>query len=324
MAKKSKIKPLEKSKWEDEKYINTADAIKTGRTEGIAIRTAKKYPNKKPMWRKSFWLQKDQKINEILDWLFFTVKDFFSKIWGKKIITQEDLDKSKEIIEDLREQLRKRENEYKELDYLHNSQRKDLNLARQVIRHVDSYEEILNKFEKRIAESVKKDKRIEEWIKNEVKKHRWIFGLDCEVKAKNVDVDPQTQIDLHIRTNYGEDRVIEVKSPNIPIFSNKPKRMNIHKELSEALSEVIEYLQRVQSYSQLRQRGTYRIDKPIGRILAGYNINDDEKRLLDEWNFNLGPVIKIITYNDLIANARKEIELIAFAGKALKKENTSK
>lgn len=315
MSKQSPLKPLEKSQWEDDKFINTATAYKEGKTEGIAIRTAKKY-DKRVQLRKSFWLQKDQKVDEILDWLFGSVKKLFSKFWGKEIITPKEIEASQKLIEDLRNQLKKRESELEELKIKYDLQQKELSLAQELVGKYEDYERTLNQFEEKIKNSVKNNERIEEWIKTEIKNHRWILGLDCEVKAKNKDVDTQTEIDLHIETNYGEERIIEVKSPNLPFFEgNESKRWNLSKDLTTALSEIIEYLQRTQSYSLLRRRGTYAIDKPIGRIIAGYELDGNQKKLLSDWNFHLSPVIKIITFKELIQNARKELELIKIAKK---------
>lgn len=311
---------MEETTWEDDNFINHATVYKEGKTEGIAVRTAKKYNNRK-QWRKSFWLQKDQKIDEILDWLFGSVKRLFSKFWGKEIITPNELEASQKLIEDLRQQLKKRENELEDLKTRYDLQQKELSLAYELIDKFDDYEKILNQFEDKIKESIKNNERIEEWIKSQIKEHRWILGLDCEVKAKNKDVDTQTEIDLHIETNFGEDRIIEVKSPNLPIFDGKEnKRWNLSRDLINGLSEIIEYLQRTQSYGLIRQRGTYAIDKPIGRIIAGYDLSEEQEKLLNDWNFHLSPVIKIITFKELIKNARKEIELIKLAQKIQNKK----
>ncbi len=315
MPKQSPFKPLEESTWEDNKFVNHATVYKEGKTEGIAVKTAKKYGDKK-QWRRSFWLQKDQKVDEILDWLFGSVKKLFSKFWGKEIITPREIEASRKLIEDLRTQLKKRESELEELKNKYDLQQKELSLAQELIEMYDDYEKTLNQFEEKIKTSVKNNKRIEEWIKTEIKSHRWILGLDCEVKAKNKDVDAQTEIDLHIETNFGEERIIEIKSPNLPLFDGKEnKRWNLSRDLANGLSEIIEYLQRTQSYTLIRQRGTYAIDKPIGRIIVGYELNDDQKKLLNDWNFHLSPIIKIITFKDLIQNARKELELIKLARK---------
>ncbi|MHB1829908.1 MAG: hypothetical protein ACYCO0_00780 [Candidatus Micrarchaeaceae archaeon] len=322
---KKGLQPLEEDTWEDENYINHATVYKQGKVEGIAVKTAKKYSKGRPQWRQSFWLQKDQDVEGILEWLFGSVKRLFSKFWGREIISPTEIEANKKLVEELRGRLKVREGELDELMERYNIQQNELALAREVTGQFENYEKILNAFEEKIKTSVKNNERIEEWVKTEIKTNRWLMGLDCEVKAKNKDVDTQTEIDLHIETNFGEERLIEAKSPNLAIFDSKDeKRYNISSELARGLSELIEYMQRTQAYSLIKQRGVYAIDKPIGRILAGYELNEAQERLLNDWNFYLGPAIKIITFKELIKNARKEIELIKVAEKGKLQEEAEK
>lgn len=313
------IKTLEKKSWEDKDFIIQSDVIKTGRTEGVATRTLKKYSDKAPMFRKSLFIHKDQNVVGILGWLVETISGYFRKFWNKEV-TLEELKKSQKEVDLVRNQLVKKSNELDDLKMKFSEQKNQLYLAREVINNASKYESILNSFTDKIKESVCEDKNIEEWVKSEVKKNRWLLGLDCEVKAKNRDIDTETEIDLHIETNYGEQRIIEVKSPNINIFysnSKKGGRLNIYKDVSIGLSELIEYMRRADINSGLRRKGIYAIQKPIGRLLIGYNLTKDEKEVLNDWNFYLGPYVKIITYKELINSAKKEIALIKDSEKQL-------
>lgn len=308
--------PLDEETWEDEEYRTHASVYKTDKTEGIAIKTENKNKTKWNRWHKSFWLQKDEDVNGLLNWLFGTIKRQFARFWGKEIITPEEIQSTKNAIHELEVQLAMARADYKELEMRYESQLKEVSLAKELIEHLDEYERVLNNFENKISTSVKNNERIEEWVKAEIQKNRWLLGLDCEVKAKNKPVDTQTGIDMHIQTNYGEDRIIEVKSPNLKIFRGEEgKRHNISPDLAEGLSELVEYLERTESYSLIKQQGVYKIEKPVGRILAGYALDDDQERLLKDWNFYLSPVIKIITYKELINNAKKELELIKITRK---------
>jgi len=309
------LKPVDQNVHEDKDFTTAATVYKTGKTEGIAIKTAKKNKGGILHWRKSFWIQKDQDVNGILNWLFYTVKNFFAKFWGKEIITSADVSKSEKLVGELREKLRQTEAENEELKMKYALQQKDLDLAREVISKPDEYTKILNEFERMVTDSVSKNERVEGPIKDYIKKHRWILGLDCEVKAKNKDIDTQTEIDLHIITNYSEDRVIEVKSPNLPVFPKETGTLTLHAEIAKGLGELVVYLRRTNTYSILKSKGVYGIDKPIGRLLVGYELTPEQREVLNDWNFHLGPCIKIITFKDLIANAKKEIELINYARK---------
>lgn len=315
------MKIIDQNKWEDENYLVEAGVIKTARTEGVAVRTSKKYHGKPPIRRKSFFIQKNQKVSEILNWLFVTIKNFFSKYWGKEVVTEEELRQTQNSVKTLKKQLREEEKRYEKLQREFKAQKRELQLAYEVIDNISVYKTTLKKFELKIKESVKNDKRIEEWVKNEIKKNRWILGLDCEVKAKNQKIDIDTAIDLHIITNYGEQRIIEVKSPNLPIFMVKKTggRMDITSTVKTGLSELIEYMRRTDINSGLKKRGNYGIQKPIGRLLIGYKLSSAEEEMLNDWNFHLAPHIKIITFKELIISAKKEIALINSASEKLKR-----
>ncbi len=310
-----KIKILEGKTWEDERFIIQSDAIKTGRTEGVATRTLKKYEGKAPMARKSFFIHKDQNVAEILGWLVNTISSYFRKYWNRDVTLQQ-LEKSQKEVDVLKNELIKRGGEHEELKRKFSEQEKDLKLAQEVIKNAQNYKTKLDEFEKKIEESVINKKNIEEWVKEEIKNNRWLLGLDCEVKAKNKNIDIETEVDIHVETNFGEQRIIEAKSPNLRVFYSKSKkggRLNISKEVSVALSEIIEYMRRTDVNSGLRTKGVYGIQKPIGRVLVGYELTSQEKEVLNDWNFYLAPYIKIVTYKELINSARKEINLIKAA-----------
>jgi hypothetical protein len=313
---------LEKKTWEDSNFIIESDAIKTARTQGVATRTLKKYNSRPPMSRKSFFIHKDQNVVKILSWLLDTVGAYFRKFWDKSI-TLKQVERSQQEVETLKNELIKRGKEHEELKKKYDDQKKELELAKEVIKNAQKYEDELSNFEEVVKQSVKENRNIEELVKEKIKENRWLLGLDCEVKAKNKDIDIETEIDLHIETNYGEQRIIEVKSPNIKIFSSRHKnggRMNISNDVAIGLSELIEYMRRTDISSGIQQRGVYGIQKPIGRVLVGYDLTQEEAGVLNDWNFYLAPYIKIITYKELINSARKEIALIKATEKQLRKK----
>lgn len=318
IANDSELETLATDKWEDEKYEIKATVLKSGKTEGISFKT-----KKKTYWRdnRSFYINKDQEVGKVLNWFFVTIKQFFARFWGKQIITEEEIKADDRVVNDLRDKLREREEENRKLKDAFKTQQQELALAKEVIGNSNQYTKELDDFEKMIVDSVANDTNIEEKVKNELKNKRWILGLDCEVKAKNKDIDTATEIDLHIETNYGEQRIIEVKSPNIALFTKKKEngRLSLEGKISDGLSELIEYMRRTDINSGLRRRGVYEIQKPIGRILAGYELESDEQEILNDWNFYLGPYIKFITFKDLISNARKEIELLTIARELFEK-----
>jgi hypothetical protein len=63
-------------------------------------------------------------------------------------------------------------------------------------------------------------------------------------------------------------------------------------------------------YSNIEEAGTYKISKPAGVVVTGFNLTKDEERLLSHWNFHLRPHIRIVTYNDLIQSAHRNLESV--------------
>ena len=108
-----------------------------------------------------------------------------------------------------------------------NKQQLELNLAKEVIDKIEVYESKLTEFETEVKRISTFTERDEQSIKLKLKESRWILGIDCEVKASEKEVDPQLAIDLHIKTEVGEDKVFEFKSPNIKLFFKKEGRCKI-------------------------------------------------------------------------------------------------
>jgi len=74
-------------------------------------------------------------------------------------------------------------------------------------------------------------------------------------------------------------------------------------------------MRRTDINSGLQRKGTYGIQKPIGRILADYDLTKDEQEVMNDWNFYLNTYIRFVTFKELIANAKKEIEMISVVKK---------
>ena len=185
-------------------------------------------------------------------------------------------------------------------------------LAKEVKSKKQDYQATLDKFAKEIENSVKEKSNIEEDIKNLIKSNRWLLGLDCEVRAKNKNIDNQAEIDLHIINSFGQNRIIELKSPNKNPFRRKREngRFEITPDLSEALSELLTYMNKTDFYSEIEIEGTYKINKPSGMIIIGYRLDKESKKFLNQLNYHLRPHICVVPYDEVIENAKKEISLI--------------
>jgi hypothetical protein len=189
---------------------------------------------------------------------------------------------------------------------------------------LNNFQTTFNELKQLIKESIEKNVGKEEKIKEKIKKNKWLLGLECDIDAKNQDIDNQGEIDLHIKTKYDEDKIFEIKSPNIKPFIGKrmnsktKTRLIMSDELADGLSELIFYLERTNLYAELKLQGGYGISKASGFILIGYNLTDDEKTMINYLNFHLSPHIRIITYNDLENNIERELETVKKFAKSSK------
>lgn len=316
-----KKKKVNKSNFKDidrEKFMEgnletelTLSKVKDANVSGVHINTGRYFTEKYTKRHKGVWIPSSLDVNSWLRKLKVALYSLFNKN-GKKILSQNDLilqeNKIKELEKQLFEEQKKREEMEKNLqDY---KAKKDL--AKEIKSKKEEYQKILNQFEEEIKKAVREDNNVEEDIKTKIKTNRWILGLDCEVRAKNKDIDNQASIDLHIINSFGQNRIIEVKSPNKHLFKRKREegRFEFTPELSEAIGELLSYMNKTDFYSEIKMEGTYKINKPAGIILIGYNLNKEDKKFLNQLNYHLRPHIQIITYNDIIENANKEISLI--------------
>jgi len=150
------------------------------------------------------------------------ISSIFKNFYGEKIIfSEEDIEKEKKKIESLQDELEQQRTKYKEIEQIYVKQQEKVKLATETKEELSHYETILNKFTKDINKAVQENKNIENNIRVDLQNNRWILGLDCEIKATNKDIDPKSEIDLHIISELGEEKVFEIKSPNKKLFVNK-------------------------------------------------------------------------------------------------------
>ena len=268
---------------------------------------------------KSFNIQQEDDlsvISKILRW------------FGKKLgmITDESpedlIKKYEEEIKELNKQLSEKTIKQEQLKLELAEKQKELELAKQVSGDIANFSEKLTKLKEEIEASKKDNLRKEKEIKEKIRGSKWVLGLDCQVKAKEISVDTQSALDLHIKTDLGEDRIFEFKSPNLdPFFKTVDnKRLNINKELSEGINQLIDYIKKTDIYSNLEEEGTYKIKKPSGVVVMGFNLPVEQGALLKNWNFHLRPHIRIITYNDLLESASQNLESIRCVREEIKEK----
>lgn len=306
-------KVSEEEKWEDEERVVVARVLKRTAPKneevGISIRMGKKvdYMNR-PRFGKGLWITEKIDINKFLIWLLESIKKLYRKAFKKEVKIETEIELYKEQIDRLTTELADAKKKLEELEQRKEEKKRLYELAEKILGEFEKYKENFDEFVKIVNKSFNEKIGLEEKIKKFLKENPWILGLECHVEAKNRRIDSRFQIDLHVITKYNQDRIFELKSPNLRPF--KGKRLLISQELAEGLSELIRYMMETDVYSKIESSSLYGIHKSTGVIIMGYNLSREEQQLLDTLNFFLFPYVQIITYNDLIQNAKRELGII--------------
>ncbi len=304
--------------WESEDG-KVSDAVPLERkdgTKGISIRMGKRTSWSKSGIRygKSVWIDDDLDLPNWLGWFIKSIKKLYFDLFGRKLKEADEQEiYYKTKIELLNKELAITQQKLEEAEQKSEDYQKTVELATQIKSNITDMKIKYAEFNSIISDSIVQNKGTEESIKNKIVQNPWLLGIECSVEAKNQDVDNQTEIDLHVKTKYNQDKIFEFKSPHLKPFERKgtrASRFTMTSTLADGLSELITYLRKTDFYSQIKQEGTYGIRKATGYIVIGYNLNDQEEEILKDLNFFLGPHIQILTYNDLQKNIEKEISLI--------------
>lgn len=319
------IQEIESEEFEEGTYKSKISSERnTQGYEGIRIQTASTKPYFNPH-RQGIWIPNRINLSLWFNWFARTFKNLTYKIWGKEITDlSEEVNTYKEKIELLNNELVDAKLKLKDAEEKLIRQEIELSLSKEVIDKIDEYESKLNEFENEIKRISANKEREEGLVKTKIRESRWILGIDCEVKASEKQVDPQLSIDLHIKTEIGEDKVFEFKSPNVNPFTKKKEdsRLYISDELAQGINQLILYLRRTDLYSGLAEEGTYKIQAPSGIIVMGYDLTDEEIKLFKDWNRHLRPHIRIATFNEVIEGGRRQLQNIKYA--RTKEEKTKK
>lgn len=335
MEKKTK-KEKKKERWErvsvepfeEGTFKSEAAIVKTpSGKEALQIGTSRKYNEKFTKRHKGLWVPEEINITKWFSWLTSSVLKLFKIKWNldaeNVMALDERLSNLNKEIEQLDAIKTQKLSELKDVEKRKDEYEFTLSLARETKESIDKYNGAYDQLKKLISESISSNKGKEEELKMLIKTENWLLGLDCEVKAKNKAVDTQTQIDLHIENDLGQNKIYELKSPNLKLFNRSggkdSKRMTISSMLADALSEIILYMRRTDVYSDLKSEGTYGIQKAIGIILADYKLDSNESEMLNELNFHLSPHIQITTYDKLLKAVESELEIIKQTKKEMQK-----
>ena len=281
--------------------------------EGLQITTSRKITNNYTKVHRGLWMPREL-FSKWIVWLNGAMIKIAKK-WGIDIGPQKEIEYYKSLAEEYKLRAEENEERAKEAEVRAKLKEKEIELARQVIDNLDDYEKAYGAF----VEEVKKQKdgkiRDEKKIKNMLYENRWMLGLDCVVKAKEKPIDTQASLDMHIHTELGQDKIYEFKSPALEPFKKRrpDSRLESNEEFTEGINQLIQYLQKTDYRATQAISGGYAIYKAVGTIIIGYDLDGEQINLLKEWRFHLSPHIEIITYNDLIDSAKRQLENIRFA-----------
>lgn len=294
---------------------NFASKISLGKSsggqEGIKIRTAKK------TWRFNehaygIWLPKGLNLTIWVKWIIFSIKRYSKKFWNVEVdvnLLEEEAGIYKEQVKNLEEELEQTKFKLKDTENLLKIEKEDRERAQKLISKIEEYEKELTEFIALLDKSSENNELKEKEVKKKIKDNKWFLGLECEIGATEKEIDNQTAIDLHITTDFNQDKIFEFKSPNLEPFFRKGEdtRLYMKNELGEAIHQLIIYLRKTNLYSYSKEEGTYGIRGPSGYVVMGYKINQAERDAMKDWNFHMRPHILLLTYDDVVTNAKRQL-----------------
>jgi hypothetical protein len=321
---KQAITELESDTWTDGAFASKISLGKSsGGQEGIKIRTAKR------TWRFNehrygIWLPKGINLTGWVKWALVSIKKYSRKFWGMDLdvnILEEEVSIYKEQVKTLEGELEETRLRLNDTEELLRIQQEDRERAEKLVSKIEEYEKELAEFIALLDDSSINNTLREKEVKKKIKENRWFLGLECEIGATEKQIDIQTAIDLHLLTDFNQDKIFEFKSPNLAPFQRKhgESRLYIKPELSEGMHQLIIYMRKTNLYSFSKEEGTYGIRGPSGYVVIGYKIDQAQKEAITDWNFHLRPHIVLLTYDDLVNNAKRQLQNIKNAREVVPK-----
>ena len=164
------------------------------------------------------------------------------------------------------------------------------------------------------CEACKKDEVcLEETFQNFLKANPWIFGSQySQVTCKKITFDNDVLDYLARRTADGYEEIIEIKRPIKDLFrKRRQKGLAENKEVVDAVNQVDNYIAGLDAdrykYDS-EAHGYMKVEKIRAKIIIGTDSDDPVKmRALRRLNARYNR-IEVITYDQLIANARQMLQ----------------
>ncbi len=173
--------------------------------------------------------------------------------------------------------------------------------------------QILDEFEKMVEQKLAEPK-----YQKFLEKHNWIFGSEYSAMIEDRELMMQGRLDFPMRrTADGYLEIIELKRPDHELFRKSDQRYIEKAKLVDAINQVDDYQKRVEeNWQALKKKYPYlHVEKVRGKVIIGrsYGLCEEEKTALRRLNARLHG-IKVITFDQLIANAQRMLDILAQEG----------
>lgn len=159
-----------------------------------------------------------------------------------------------------------------------------------------------------LYEANQKEKFFQNWIESNL----WIFGTSYIRKLDKTNLSFSSDSDIVMETLDGFYELIEVKLPSAELFRYDKNHKSYYPSpaLSAALGQVLKYLQDVDEFKpNIEKANQTTVLFPKAKLIIGKEpIENGEKEALRRFNSSLNN-IEILTYDNLIKNAEKLIEI---------------
>lgn len=306
---------IESTEWGEGDFRSRVSfARSSGGQEGIKIRTGKKIWNfSEHQW--GIWLPKGLDMASWIKWMILSLRKYSKKFWKADIdvgILEEEVGLYKDQVNTLEKALTETKTRLEDTEALLKIELEDRERAKQLISKIEDYEKELQEFIAILDDSSKSNEAREAEAKLKIKDNRWFLGLECEIGAAEKKIDVQTAIDLHVVTDFKEDRIFEFKSPHLKPFYKKDEdtRLYINPAFADGINQLIIYMRKTHLYSFSTEGGTYGIRGPSGYVVIGYKLDKEQEEAIRDWNVHLRPHIEILTYDSLVRRATVQLENI--------------
>lgn len=258
---------------------------------------------------KQFWLSNIDVIDNIKRFDSNLLKKIFGKI--------EDGKKIEYIVESLTDiDIEHLEAAVKQTNYI-----RSLKILEKLIQidcdnSVDLVKEALSLEELKKYSAKQPEKIFQNWIEDNL----WVFGVEYYKKYDWKIIDDakegSSKADLVMSTLDGFVDLIELKRPNIKSdtllnYDEIHKSYFPSRALSLAFGQCLHYLKKLdEKKKEIEDKNSVKVLRPRIKLIIGRsnNFNEDEYKALRMLNSNLNH-IQIITYDDLIKNAKQIISL---------------